>query len=250
MIDRQPLLVPMAVAALAIAADAQEPEPLRWTLEAFQTRCIPLRANDPTIETEDCKVAEFGEFAELDGWTFYYARYHDRGAPVPNWGTGAPVKEFNALVAMGVDPVDRDQATVFHVRKYEDYGGYPSVIFAAPVLLQTGRGPILYLQGFGPGALQFEYDQYWLWQFGTWVALDTDGWLKDISEQMPDGFYLYGVGDLRTALSTLTYVRAARREEDAMCCATGGTLTIRFEWDDLTLRVASFEHDPEGRLTE
>ena len=32
--------------------------------------------------------------------------------------------------------------------------------------------------------------------------------------------------------------------EDCTVAELDGTIKIQFEWDDLTLRVASFEHDP------
>ena len=241
----------ITTAAVVLSARAQEAEPLRWTLEEFRTRCIPLWTNDPTVEAEDCTVAEFGEIAELDGVRFHYARYHDRRRPIPNWSTLAPVTEFNALVILRMDPPDRDEATVFHVRKQTEDSWFDT--FDAPELLQTDRGPILYLlgRGLGAGMSQYGYDEYWLWQPGTWVPLDVHGWGYTARERMPAGFWLAGIDstELTRAMTTMTYVSYVLRDDDAMCCPSGGTVRIQFEWDDLTLRVVSLEHDPRGQLT-
>ena len=65
---------------------------------------------------------------------------------------------------------------------------------------------------------------------------------------MPAGFRLNGIGDLTSALRTMTYVdNAVLRDSDCMACPSGGTVRIQFEWDDLTLRVVSLEHDPDGQ---
>ena len=129
---------------------------------------------------------------------------------------------------------------------------YAFMTHLAPELLQTDCGPILYLAGRGPGSgsSQYDNDEYWLLQSDTWVPLDVLGWVYDFRDRMPDGFSLHGIGDLATGLSTMTYVDAVHRDGDAMCCASGGTIWIHFEWDDLTLRVESFEHDPSVQLTE
>ena len=256
---RKPLTTPTlgilltATAFGTLPVYAQEAAPLRWTLEEFRTRCIPLWSDDPTAEAEDCTVAEFGEIAELDGSTFYFARYHDRPLPVPEGVEMLRLGEFNALVILRADPTNREEATVLHVRKREQYAFYQPLHFHAPELIQTDRGQVLYLRGsgLGDGAFQYQYDQYWLWRSGTWVPLDVHGWNDTMRERMPDGFGLGGIhGDIPRALRTLTYDAPVRRDGDYDCCPTGGTIKIQFEWDDLTLRVVSFEHDPALHLTD
>lgn len=237
-------------AALSIVVRAQEAQPIRWALDEFQTRCIPLWSDHPTVEEEDCTVAEFGEIATLDESTFYFARYHDRSQPIPDELQPYVVTEFNVLVILRSDPPNLEEATVIHVRTDEAYG---FMTHLAPELLQTDRGPILYLagRGLGAGRSQYDKDEYWLWQSDTWVPLDVHSWIYDFRDRMSDGFRLNGIGDLATALGTMTYVDSAvHRDGDAMCCASGGTIWIHFEWDDLTLRVVSFEHDPSAQLTD
>lgn len=241
-------LLSITAVALSFPSLAQESEPLRWTLEEFRTRCIPLWDDDVAVEGGGCTVAEFGEIAELGGSTFYYARYHDRRVP-DGLGLIDPHREFNVLVILASDPPDRELATVFHVRG----DGYGSLTYLAPKLLRTQRGPILYLEGRGPGGSDGQYDnhEYWLWQSGEWVLLDALSWVYALRERMPDG-YRVGVWDLAPALETMTYVTSGYRAGDSRAHPTGGTFTIRFAWDDLTLRVASIEHDPnpDGASTD
>ena len=156
----------------------------------------------------------------------------------------ADLKEAGCTFPQPWHILEPTEATVFHVRKHEEQYGYLTNL--APELLQNDRGPILYLagRGLGSGRSQYRNDEYWLWRSGTWLPLDVHGWYIDFRDRMPDGFIHWGLVYLATALSTMTYVDAIHRDEDAMCCPSGGTIRIHFEWDDLELRVAGFEHDP------
>ena len=238
------LFLLITAAAVSTPVRAQEAEPIRWGLEEFRTRCIPLWSDYPTVEEEDCTVADFGEIVELDGSTFYFARYHDRSRPFPDELPSYMVIEFNVLVILRSDPPNLEDATVVHVRRHEEEYGFLTIL--APELLQTDRGPILYLagRGLGSGTSQYKYDEYWLWRSGTWLPLDMHGWFNVFWDRILEGFWLSGIFDLATALSTMTYVAPVHSDEDAQCCPSGGTIWIHFEWDDLTLRVVSFEHDP------
>ncbi|MYD97492.1 MAG: hypothetical protein F4X98_08915 [Gammaproteobacteria bacterium] len=235
-------LLSVTAVILGLVPLAEEAEPLRWTLDEFRTRCIPLWSDEPTAKGDDCTVAEFGEIVELDGSTFYYARYHDGRAPDPGWFQ--TLGEFNVLVILRSDPPDREAATVFHVRKPGNDYGY--LTHFAPELIRTQRGPILYLKALGPGGSDGQYDnhQYWLWRSGGWVLLDALSWVYALRERMPNGYSLGGIRNLAPALETMNYATDAYRAGDSRAEPTGGTVTIYFEWDDLTLQVARFEHDP------
>ena len=231
----------MIAGALAGSSEAQVAETFSWPVDEFRSRCIPLWSDAPD---PDCTVAEFREFAKLDGTSFFFALYDDRSKPVPDWMT-SDSQTSNALVLLSADRRDLDVATVLHVRKPKP--GTEPRSYRFPELIQTDLGPVFYLQGdgLGDGSFQFQYDEYWLWRAETLVPLDVHGWLYPMRERMPTGFKLKGIGDLRDALRTLSYVTSdVARDGDADCCPTGGTVTIRFKWDHLTLRVASFEHEP------
>ena len=238
---RQFLVFGAAVSCVSTHAEDTE---LVGTLEEFQSDCIPLWPDAPATMAEDCTVAEFREIVRLDESTFYFARYHDRTRPVPDGVGLPPSNEFNALVLIRADGPEGGEATVVHVRK-PDEGSYWRE-FLAPEVLRTGRGLVLYLagRGLGDSHSQYGYDEYLLWQSGTWVELDVHSWVYRLRERMPDGYRLKGIFDLAPSLETLKYVSTAvLREGDGDCCPTGGTVSIRFYWDDLTLRVENFEHD-------
>ncbi|MYE84376.1 MAG: hypothetical protein F4X36_21510 [Gammaproteobacteria bacterium] len=233
------------MAALGGMSHAQGAEPLRWALDEFRTRCVALWSDEPHPE---CRVAEFGEVAVLDGWTLFFAVYDDPAMPILIMGTSG-WRQRNALVLLKADRLDPQEATVLHIRKPERGDG--PIMYHVPEVIETELGPVLFLRGTGSGdgSFQFEYDEHWLWRSGALVPLDVHGWLYPMRERMPDGFALKGIGDLRDALRTLTYVsRDVAVAGDLDCCPSGGTLRIRFEWDDLTLRVESFEHDPGGQV--
>ena len=237
------LLIAATLWGFVAVAQNSETEPLTWTLAEFQSRCIPLWPEEVTVGGGDCTVAEFGLISEFDGIQFYYARYHDDSRYRPE-DRLVFTTEFNALVLLKGDSSDSRMASVFAVRQQWEDDWYR--IFRAPKIIQTDHGPILYSQGLGSGwsGQQYSHDQYWLWRSGDWVEIDTHSWLRDLRERMPDGFYPGGVYELAEALPTMTYEITARRASDATCCPSGGRIRIRFEWDDLTLRMASFELDP------
>lgn len=228
----------------AMPAHAEEALPLVRTLEEFRSHCIPLWSDAPTTLAGDCTVAEFGELVQLDGSAFYFARYHDRTRPIPDAVGLPPSTEFNAVVLIRADPAEGGEGTVVHVRKLEEHSYWGE--FLAPKVLRTGPGLVLYLagRGLGDSHSQYDYDEYLLWRSGTWVELDVHSWVYGVRKRMPDGYRLKGIIDLAPSLETLKYVSTSvLRDGDGDCCPTGGTVSIRFYWDDLTLRVESFEHD-------
>jgi len=239
------LAVAAAMSSVVAIAQNSEPEALRWSLEEFQSTCIPLWPDELTEGGGDCTVAEFGEIGEFDGVRYYYARYHDDSRYRPEDVLVFAI-EFNALVLLRADSADDRMASVFHVRQQWENDWHQ--IYRKPEIIQTDHGSILYSQGLGAGwsGQQFSHDRYWLWRSGDWVEIDVHGWLPTMREQVPDGFQLGGIYELAQALPTMTYEISARRDGDATCCPSGGTIRIQFEWDDLTLRVASFEHEPDA----
>lgn len=237
-------------AVSGMPAHAEEARPLVRTLEEFRSHCIPLWPDAPTTLAGDCTVAEFGELVQLDGSTFYFARYHDRRRPIPDSVGLPPSTEFNALVLIRADPAEGGEGTVVHVRKLEEHDYWGE--FLAPKVLRTSLGPVVYLagRGLGGGHSQYSYDEYLLWRSGTWVELDVHSWVRGVRAGMPDGYRLQGVYDLAPSVETLEYVGSVLRDGDSNCCPTGGTVSIRLYWNNLTLRVASFEHDARSPPSE
>ena len=237
-------------AVCSMPAHAEEAGPLVRTLEAFRSHCIPLWPDAPATLAGECTVAEFRELARLDGSTFYFARYHDRTRPIPDSDGLPPNTEFNALVLIRADSAEGGEGTVVHVRKPEEHDYWGD--FSAPKVLRTGLGLVLYLagRGLGGGHSQYGYDEYLLWRGGTWVELDVYSWVYGVRAAMPDGYRLQGIYDLAPSLETLEYVGSVLRDGDSDCCPTGGTVSIRFYWDDLKLRVASFEHNARSPASE
>jgi len=106
-------------------AHAEEALPLVRTLEEFRSHCIPLWSDAPATLAGDCTVAEFGELVQLDGSTFYFARYHDRTRPTPDSVGLPPSTEFNALVLIRADPAEGRELARLRLRPTSRCRGDP-----------------------------------------------------------------------------------------------------------------------------
>ncbi len=251
---------------LSVSIVAQDAEPeyvnLNWTLEEYQTRCIPIWSEEElelAVVDGGCTVGKFGDIAELDGSRFYYALYNDDKKSLPrvdppddieaeirrlrdeNWRT-----ESTALAIFKATAEDRERATVVHLRKQGriPYGSLQIEPFTEPELIQTDIGPVIYLRGFGccDGMQMYRFDEYWLWRDGDLLQVDTNAWFRSARERLrlPAGYSLNGISNLAQALPTLTYDASIWGPEDPDCCPSGGEVRIHFEWEDLTLRISSF----------
>jgi hypothetical protein len=123
--------------------------------------------------------------------------------------------------------------------------------FGTPRLLHLDRGPVIYQPGWGlgDGRVQYQYDEYWLWQDETWVRLDVWSWAgtRSFDRHLPQGIHLDGVLKSGFSLPGMRYVGDLTRDGDCHTCATGGHVNVDFEWDDLVLRVRDVEYLPPLR---
>ncbi len=238
---------------------------LNWTLEEYQTRCIPIWSEEMleiAVVDGGCTVAEFGEIAQIDGFSIYYALYNDDKRFLPeyleadddrdvwiqnlraseNW-----VTESTALVLFQIGPGTQDRPTIFHLRKQERPSGFTQVeTFSIPEIIQTDIGPVMYLRGFGccDGMQQYVFDEYLLWRDHEWLKLDPHAWFQNSHDplRLPAGYSLNGIGNLFfQSLKKLIYDASVWGPDDPNCCPSGGDARIHFEWDDLTLRISSFD---------
>ncbi len=248
-----------ATLGLCVDAVAQDTEDIRWTLDQFQSTCIPLWPVEATEGGEGCTVAQFDEFAELDETKFYYARYHDRSRPPVSDGFGYVNTRFNAVIIIRADQIDRNMGAVVRVIKQPvdswDEEFYP------PSLIQTRDGPVMYVQGWGMGnsGIQFLRDRYFLWKSDTWTEIDAGGWSgdrqlqADVQEALPDGLsidglWLFTVWDFASSFPTMTYESPVWLDTDPRCCPSGGSIRLYFELVDRRLQVSHFEYFPDGEV--
>jgi hypothetical protein len=101
-----------------------------------------------------------------------------------------------------------------------------SLQYSPPQIVRNAAGTILYLPIAIDGTAHENASEYFLWDAGKWQHIEAQGWLKDLSRQMPDGLGIWkGVWpDLRTMQAEA----GLYRQSDANCCATGGRARIRF----------------------
>ena len=179
-------------------------------------------------DIRDCRVSEFGEFGRVDEVHYFYALY----CLIPNY---APDKgqcnddSFNAsyhrtrgLVIFVGDPSGL-RVRLFLERVEREIG---SLQYGPPQIVRNAAGTILYLPIAIDGTAHENASEYFLRDAGTWQPIEAQGWLKDLSRQLPAGLGIWkGVWpDLRTMQAEA----GLYRQSDANCCPTGGRARIRF----------------------
>ena len=208
-----------------------------WNIDHVRSTCIPLHESDQKSD-RDCVVAEFGELAAIGQQQLLYALYQDH---FPGRGEPRSSTHYNVLVLFtGV--TGSDQADVLHVRQ-DDRQWW--VDYSTPVVLDSARGPILHSPGCGIGdsRSQYSYDEYWLWHEQHWQPLDVWSWDDaHLLEFLPTGHHLDGISKTGFDLPGMRYVGSVRRSDDCHNCATGGQVTVHFEWEGLALRVRDVEY--------
>lgn len=222
-----------------LSAGAQGGSTGAWTIEDVRANCVPIEESDPEVERY-CTVAEFDEVVSIGTHTLYYALYQDS---LPDSERSHSDNHSNVLVLFSGSTAD-DSLDLLHVRHYMRSWW---VSYDAPKILESERGPILYLPGagIGDGRSQYAYDEYWLWKDDSWQELDVWGWYAEtnhMSEFLPPDHSLDGIGYFD--LTSMRYTGDVRRSEDCHNCATGGRMTISFEWRDLELKVKDVEYFP------
>lgn len=233
----------LIVIASCVPAHAQITTVGSWNIAEVHSACIPIEESDLDAESRECTVAEFDKVVTIDKQTFYYALYRDF---LPQ--DRQPEKETHSNVAVIFrGSIGSGEVTVFHVRNHLRRWFYS---YDLPRLLDSDRGPVLHLPGSGLGdsRLQFSYDEYWLWRDDTWVQLDVWGWTNSwLDEYLPAGLNLDGIRKSDFNLPSMQYSGMVRRSDDCHTCATGGSATISFEWDDLVLKIRNVEYFPSTK---
>ncbi len=237
---------------------------LGWTLEDHQTRCIPLWSEEDRkdiVVEGPCAVAEFGEFAELDGFKFYYAIYNDDTRFLTRyWSEDGDIESqvqdirnsewlstSNVLVLLREELNLPQQITVFHLRKTRTDTPISGEVFLSPELIQTDIGPVLFVEALAccSSANSFWSDEYWVWKDAEWVRIYPSSWIQDAYNNinLPDGFAIRGLYRVAQTLTTLTHSSRVYRPDDANCCPQGGNIRIHFQWRDEKLQASSFESE-------
>ena len=241
-------LIGIVSGAISLSCHAQIPTTLRWQIQEVQNECISLESERDAIPTRDCTVQEFDHLFTTDTHDFYYALYRDL-LETPSelnlrvWDGPAGNKNVLILFAAnrGAEYVSLYRALHDDRSKLGPYG------FQAPEIIETMRGAVLHIirRGIGSGMWQWFNDEYWLWQWNDWQKLDVTSWYKQAENHVPGGSQLGGVSYTSFDLSGLSNTSPVRRNGDAMCCPSGGILTVHFDWVDLSLSIREIEYDPD-----
>jgi hypothetical protein len=231
-----------AISATLVLACVEAAGAADWARDEVHSSCIPIEPSDLDVERH-CTVAKFDEAVTIGTGSLYYALYRDF---LPDRGQPAADDQYNVLVLF-FGRADSGRVDVLRVR--QNMRSW-SVSYEAPETLGSDWGTLLYLPGWGigDGRSQYSYDEYWLWKDVMWQQLDVWSWsYSRLSEFLPAGLSLDGISKSDFDLPSMRYSGKVRRSDDCHTCATGGSVTIEFQWDDLVLGVERVEYFPDTR---
>lgn len=215
---------------LSGARAAAQSAPSVFPLEILRKQCIPFqelkRGNEPD-NLRDCRVSEFGEFASLDGETYFYAAY----CLIPNYepdkgtcGDGSFNASYYARRGLAIFvSAPTGAARLRFERVSGDVGAlvYPY----KPEIVRSKSGTMLYLPIAVDGTGHGNQSEYFLRENGDWTPIEAESWLKDLVRRLPAGRQVWkGVWP---NLHTLEAVAGLYRQGDANCCPSGGKAHIQ-----------------------
>ena len=191
---------------VGVVAAAQEQQPTSPSQEVSATagelstsflrqQCIEftqVKRGDNPDDIRDCRVSGFGEFGTVDEVHYYYALY----CLIPN---EAPDKgqcndgSFNARYhrTRGLAIFIGDSSGV-RVRLFLERVGEIGTLQYDPLqIVRNATGIILYLPIAMDGTGHLNASEYFLWDAGKWQPIEAQGWLKNLSQQMPTGLEIW-----------------------------------------------------------
>jgi hypothetical protein len=186
-----------------------------------------VKLGDKPADIRDCRVSEFGEFGTVDEVHYYYALYCLIPNDAPDKGhcdDGSFNARYHRTRGLAIFLGDSSGLKVrLLIERVEEIG---TMQYDPPQIIRNGTGTILYLPIAIDGTGHYNASEYFLWDAGKWQPIESQGWLKNLSQQMPTGLEIWkGVWpDLRTMQTEVGLYRGG----DANCCPTGGRARIRF----------------------
>lgn len=200
-----------------------------FPMTLLRNQCLEftqVKHGDQPGDLRNCRVSEFGEFASIDGQTYYYALY----CLIPNYAadTGKCNDDsFNARyhrergLAIFVGDASSGNASLLFERVDGEIG---SLRYSRPQIIDAAAGTLLYLPIAIDGTGNDNASEYFLRDGSAWELVEAVEWFQGLLRRIPVGLEIRkGVWP---NLQTMTAVAGLYRSADANCCPTGGKARI------------------------
>lgn len=236
------LLAPRALQATQ-AFDTTS-HPVTW----LGQHCITL---DERVETAPdlvsrCSVNRFEPLGEVGGQSLYYGLYR-----FLVW-LPEDLADTSRYVLEPDHPFNHTAAALFAGRPggalaasfWAEATEFALAYFEPPKLIESPAGRVLMVPLRITGSASANDDRYFLHDGGGWVRLDTQAWLEDLAQRLPEGHAVW-----KGIVLDFERMRAESpvwREGDANCCPTGGWVDVEFALEGRTLTIARFAFRPEA----
>jgi hypothetical protein len=178
---------------------------------------------------------ESGQFASIEGRTYYYARYcfvdsnlNEDFKDVEDHGSCADGASYFGGWHSDAVAVFVREGSSNNVRLVTtQHEGPHSGLFDTPNMVLTPFGAIMELPFHISATCDCNGSTYYLLRRNArqWQRLDWDGWQQNLDRRLPPGFE--SQNGFWPRLATMSAGGALWRPDDAHCCPTGGTVEIQ-----------------------
>ena len=211
-----------AIAALSPGTRDLRPIPLN-SLGSLCVEFGQVKVGPGDADATECVVMDFGIIGRQANQTYYYALYcltPNTPSPGANCGQRRRSAEYYQTDAVAVFVQDGQSPDVRLLLESAavEIGQYN---YGRPAIFTGTHGEFLIVPIQRTGTGGGNASEYYFWDGRAWQALDTQAWLVDLRQRLPQGL------ELRTGvwpdLRRMSASAALYRHGDASCCPTGGT---------------------------
>ena len=214
-----------------------------YSWQSVRNECLPPTEKEPA---KKCNVQKIAELGKVDDKNFYYVLYEwlDQ-EEVQFLEKSAPLKYPRTNTAIVLFYSTKESPNMLHAF-YADRTDLNEGWFEEPRLIRRPAEVLLQIPHRGPREANAEVDTILRWKDSVWRTVDTQSWMDDIQEKLPEGCSV-----ILQTLVNFDQMKASNylwRPKDEDCCPTCGRFTATLAIEDDKLVIKGLQHNLKARL--
>ncbi len=215
-----------------------------YSWESVRSECLPPTEKDPA---ERCTIKKLGDLGQVDNKNFYFTLYE--------WLDKSEVEEHEKSDPPAKYPRTNTAIVLFYSTKespnmlrpfYADRTDLNVGWFEEPRIIRGAQGVLLQIPHRGPKTANTEVDSILSWQASEWRIIDTQSWVDDLQNRLPEGCSV-----IRETLVNFESMKASNylwKASDSNCCPTCGRFSATLALQEDRLVIKNLQHNLKARL--
>lgn len=212
-----------------------------FSLAQIKKECLSAPESDPVAR---CTVKKFADLGLIEGKNYFYVLYEwlDQQELME-------VKRMNpqdtrtntAVILFYSDPLSPNMLRPF----YSDRDDLNTGWFTDPKVLRGANGTFLQIPHKVATSAEGEPDTLLRWQDENWRLIDTQSWIEDLQNRLPEDCSV--VGNPSMNYLTMDASNMVWKSSDDRCCPTCGKVYTSLELKEDRLVIKSIRYDVKAR---